>query len=130
MNELTILTKDSSNFSALGFRDNIVSLLADYDYVMLFSEKEGLPITLIEGAMCYKPLIVNDIGGCLEIGIPSENAFYAKDWDALKLILNTLEFVPSTEYERMALRSRQIYEDKFSYDMMLEKYVGLIQRFM
>jgi len=130
LNELINITKDSDNFSALGFRCNIVSLLVDYDYVMLFSEKEGLPITLIEGAMSYKPLIVNDIGGCLEIGIPSENAFYAKDWEALKQILNSLEFVSSQEYERMALRSRQVYEDKFTYNVMMEKYIELIHHVM
>lgn len=124
--ELRQITKDSTQFNALGFHNNVLSMLKNYDYVMLFSEKEGLPITLIEGAMCYKPLIVNDIGGCLEIGIPTKNAFCVKNWENLIEILNSLENVPEQEYDRMAKYSREIFENNFTYNKMISKYLELI----
>ncbi|KJF43883.1 glycosyltransferase [Draconibacterium sediminis] len=124
--DLKQITKDSTQFNALGFHDDVLSMLKNYDYVMLFSEKEGLPITLIEGTMCYKPLIVNDVGGCLEIGIPKINAFCAKSWENLIDILNSLENVSEQEYDRMAKSSREIFENNFTYNKMISKYLELI----
>ena len=127
LKELKRITDNSHNFRALGQCDNVVSLLKDYDYVMLFSEKEGLPLTLIEGAMAYKPLLVNDIGGCLEIGIPSQNAFCANDLESLLEVLNSLNSISEKDYERLAYNSRKVYEQKFGYDKMINKYCKLIR---
>lgn len=130
LDELQCITKNSKQFNSLGYQSNVVSMLKSYDYVMLFSEKEGLPITLIEGAMCYKPLIVNDVGGSLEIGIPAKNSFCAKNWNELLELLNSLETLTDEEYERMARSSREIFNNNFTYHKMIKKYNGLIRNVM
>lgn len=124
--ELLELTKDSPNFKAIGFYPNVAEMIQKYDYVLLYSTIEGLPISLIEACMCGKPIICNDVGGNIEIGRVGKNAFVANDWDELLKLLNELPNVSSNEYERMCHESRRIYEDNFSIELFRDNYAKLI----
>lgn len=48
-------------------REDIWDYIADADYVVLLSDSEGLPNTVLEGLAYQKPCIVTDIGGCTEL---------------------------------------------------------------
>lgn len=121
-------SKDDKHFEAVGFVDDIHSFIKDFDYVLLFSTKEGLPISLMEGSMYGKPLILNNVGGNLEIGFPGQNAFLAENWDDLVTVINSLPNSSSSLYNSMSLKSREIYDIYFKYDIMLKKYVDLIHK--
>lgn len=122
------LVGDNSQFKILGFVENVPQLIKECDYMLLYSVMEGLPITLIEATMCGKPLILNDVGGNLEIGIPNENAFIVSDWEDLISTLNHLPDIKADQYERMSKKSREIYEEKFQYETMIVKYKNLIDK--
>ncbi|MFD2147079.1 glycosyltransferase [Mucilaginibacter antarcticus] len=66
----------SINFKALGFVENPLSIISGYDYLMLYSIQEGLPIALIEGTMFGKPLLVNNVGVILKLEYPGKMVFY------------------------------------------------------
>ncbi|MHB8724075.1 MAG: glycosyltransferase family 4 protein [Casimicrobiaceae bacterium] len=51
----------------LGQVDDMPSLLASVDVVVLPSYREGLPKTLIEAAVCALPLVTTDVPGCREV---------------------------------------------------------------
>lgn len=51
----------------LGHVDDMASLLAQVDAVVLPSYREGLPKTLIEAAACGLPLVATDVPGCREV---------------------------------------------------------------
>ena len=51
----------------LGHVEDMPSLLASVDVVVLPSYREGLPKTLIEAAACARPLITTDVPGCREV---------------------------------------------------------------
>jgi glycosyltransferase involved in cell wall biosynthesis len=51
----------------LGTREDVPALMADADLLVLSSRFEGLPITLIEGAMSALPAVATDVGGCADI---------------------------------------------------------------
>lgn len=118
---------NDTNFQALGYCSNINKVLPNYDYVMLFSQKEGLPITLIEGCMHGKPLIINDAGGNLEIGINKRNAFVVYTWEELLSSLNNLPNITDSEYLKLAQNSRLHYLKNFEYTIMIKKYIELIE---
>lgn len=128
--ELKTLVKDDINFKALGFRNDINNLLQQCDYMMLFSAHEGLPITLIEAAMCGTPIICNDVGGNLEIAHNGENAFVTNDWDNLAYILNALQTISLEDYKRLSLNSRKIYEANFTFSMFREIYLNLVNELL
>lgn len=124
--ELKSLIGEDTQFKCLGFVSDIIGLLQQSDYMMLFSSKEGLPITLIEAAMCYTPIVCNDVGGNCEIARDGQNAFVAKDWDDLICTINRLPTLNASIYMRMAERSREIYEQNFTFEKFKKNYLNLL----
>ncbi|MDB5011408.1 MAG: glycosyltransferase, partial [Mucilaginibacter sp.] len=127
--ELVEKCKNSPSFHALGFIENTHELIAKYDYLMLYSIQEGLPIALIEGAMHGKPLLVNDVGGNTEISVPGVNGILLNgDWDHVADTLNNLINLNEDEYVRMGINSRKRYETMFTYDKMISNYLTKIKQ--
>ena len=119
--------KNTANFKALGFVENVDELVKQADFLMLFSTQEGLPISLIEGIMHGKPLLVNDVGGNLEIGVPNFNAIELREnWDSLADTINSIAELTVADYQRMSTNSRKHYEKMFTYNTMVSAYVRLI----
>lgn len=119
--------RDTANFKALGFVDGVNELVKQADFLMLYSVQEGLPISLIEGTMYGKPLLVNDVGGNLEIGVPGVNGIeLTEDWNKLADQLNSLVDLSVEEYAKMSVSSRVRYEKMFTYEAMLNSYIKLI----
>lgn len=125
--EFKELTEHSEQFVCLGFRDDIYTLLQDCDFMMLFSKHEGLPITLIEAAMCGTPIVCNDVGGNTEIAINGENAFVANDWKELTKTLNGLINLDGSTYIKMSQNSRKIYEERYSFERFKQDYITLLK---
>ena len=110
-----------SQYKILGHID-IKKELANYDYVCLFSEKEGLPISLIEGCMFGKPLITNNIPSVLDINKHGYNGFVVNNWQELINCINTLPAPGSNVYSELSSNARKQYLDLFSIDKMLFEY--------
>lgn len=123
--QLKMVLDGDKQFVALGFVNDIPRLLQDSDYMMLYSKHEGLPITLIEAAMCYTPIVCNDVGGNTEIAHNGENAFVVNDWDMLIYTLNKLPDIKKEEYLKMSSMSRIIYEDNFTFEKFRKHYLDL-----
>lgn len=123
---LKSLVGEDEQFKCLGFVNDIIGLLQQSDYMMLFSSKEGLPITLIEAAMCYTPIVCNDVGGNCEIARNGQNAFVANDWEELIRTVNRLPTLDATTYMYMANRSREIYEQNFTFEKFKNNYLNLL----
>lgn len=129
--EFEKLKKTISNnhqFKVLGFREDILDLIQNSDYVLLFSKHEGLPITLIEATMCGTPIICNDVGGNCEIAYNNENAFVVNEWEELIETLNMLSTVEEETYKKMSKKSRQIYEENFTFEKFKENYLKLLKK--
>ncbi|WP_300599204.1 glycosyltransferase family 4 protein [Niabella sp.] len=115
------------NFKVLGFVNDMERLIPGYDYLMLYSVQEGLPIALLEGIMHGKPLLVNDVGGNLEIGVPQFNAIRLEDgWEGLGTQINGLNDVTGLQYAEMAANSRSHFLARFQYGQMIKEYEQLI----
>lgn len=127
LDELKNLCSDDPNFEVLGYRNDIISLLEETDYIFLFSTQEGLSITLIEGTMVGMPIVCNSVGGNPEICHDGKNGWVLNDWDALIKTLNNLPNVSLEDYRRMCNESRRIYEENFTFDIFKEKYLKLLK---
>lgn len=127
LDELKNICSDDPNFEVLGYRNDIISLLEETDYIFLFSTQEGLSITLIEGTMVGMPIVCNSVGGNPEICHDGKNGWVLNDWDALIKTLNNLPNVSQEDYRRMCNESRRIYEENFTFDIFKEKYLKLLK---
>lgn len=126
LEELRITCKDKESFSVLGFRSDVTDLMMSSDFVLLFSVHEGLPITLIEATMMGIPIICNDVGGNSEICLNGENGWVLNSWEQLIETLNGLPALTDEQYLSMCHRSREIYEDKFTFAVFKQKYLNLL----
>lgn len=124
------LIGSDNNFEALGYRNDIHDLLQKCDYMMLFSDHEGLPITLIEATMCGTPVVCNNVGGNTEIVEDGKGGFVLEkdDWDGLITLLNSLPDVTSEKYKAMSECGRKMYESQFTFEKFRKQYIELIQR--
>lgn len=117
---------NDGRFVCLGFRNDVTELLQQCDYMLLFSSQEGLPITLIEAAMCATPIICNNVGGNCEIACNGQNAFVVNEWNELAERLNSLFDMESETYLQMAHNSRRIYEENFTFEKFKTNYLTLL----
>lgn len=96
--------------------------LPKYDYVCLFSQKEGLPLSLIEAQMFAKPLITNDILPCIEINKDNETGFVCHSWTEVINRINSLPKKFENEYQTLSANSRKSFESNFDFNIMIESY--------
>lgn len=119
--------ENNPNFKYLGFVD-LQNEFYNYDYVLLFSEREGLPLSLIEACTFCKPIICNDVGGNTEIVHNGKNGYVVNSYKDLTDVLNTLPKPDSAQYKLLSQNSRQLFEDVFSEGTMLEEYLNIIEK--
>lgn len=117
---------DSDQFVVLGFRADVLKIMSECDFVMLFSKHEGLPISLIEAAMTGTPIICNPVGGNPEIAFDNKNAFVANDWCEMEECLNKLPNIPCEEYLKMSQNSIRMYDKYFTSKIFSESYINLL----
>ncbi len=63
------------NVKFLGFRNDVVDILAAADIVLLFSKREGLPNVILESMGLGKITVATAVGGIPEVIINGENGF-------------------------------------------------------
>lgn len=120
-------TKHDGRFNFIGFSNNVKKLIMESDYTMLFSEKEGLPISLIESAMLATPVICNNVGGNTEIVENEYNGFVRNDWEQLSSLLNSLQSISEENYQMLCKNSRDRYLSCFSVELFNKKYLSLVR---
>ncbi|BDD05962.1 glycosyltransferase family 4 protein [Aureibacter tunicatorum] len=112
-------------FDYLGFVEDVYSLIPKYDYVMLFSKKEGLGISLIEGCMYGRPLVARTSEGAEACGEVCKNGFNGFEVTDIVSLFDVLENLPSRdsrEFMKLSKNSRVMYEKYFSESMMIHSY--------
>lgn len=116
----------SPQYHYLGFI-NMDDALNQYDYVCLFSQKEGLPLSLIYGLLFGKPLLTNTIPAVLDVNKVGETGFAFESMDELITGLNHLPMPGSEEYNQMSVGARKRYEEKFTEKRMITCYKRIIE---
>ena len=77
----------------LGARRDVAELMAASDLLVQCSAFEGLPITLIEGAMSALPTVATDVGGCAEIVEDGVSGLLVPPGDPERLADSVLDIV-------------------------------------
>lgn len=127
---LELARKFCSSYEYLGHIEDLPAKLPKYDFVMLFSEKEGLPVSLVEGIMFGKPCIARNVGGCSEVVIDNYNGFIVENFEDLQNVLKKISSLTEEEYIRLSKNARSLYLEKFTEEKMLEKYKNYILKIL
>jgi sugar transferase (PEP-CTERM/EpsH1 system associated) len=109
-----------------GSSDKVPSLLRAMDLFVLPSLNEGISNTILEAMACGVPVIASRVGGNPELVIPGLNGelFAAGDVQALSTLLQRYLDDPALR-QRQALSARQQALERFSLQVMLQRYLKL-----
>jgi len=114
-------------FEFLGYINQVSSYFYYFDYVMLTSLNEGLPITLIEALATGTPIITNNVGGNLEILCPNKNGFIvSNDLSDISKVLSSIPTRNSTKYKSMADNAINKFSVEFTHEKMIHDYIKYI----
>jgi glycosyltransferase involved in cell wall biosynthesis len=108
-------------YHILGHID-VMKELYKYDYVCLFSQKEGLGNVLIEACVFGKPMVTNDVEAVLEINKRGYNGFVAINWVELVNCINSLPDRTTDEYKILSSNARKQYLEYFTLEKMIFQY--------
>jgi len=101
--------------SVLGFVENIAEVWASAHIAVLPSQREGLPLSLLEAAACGRPLIATDVPGCRAVIRPGINGLLVPlgDADALADAIDQLA-ADAALRRKFGQASRELVEREFS----------------
>ncbi|MEA1922991.1 MAG: glycosyltransferase family 4 protein [Pseudomonadota bacterium] len=100
----------------LGMQNDMPALYQQVDIVCLPTRyREGIPVALLEGAACGKPLVATDMPGCREIVHSGKNGFLVPPGNetALAQALEKLLLDPALR-QGFGLYGRELVESQFS----------------
>ena len=90
---------------------------------------EGMSNALLETLACARPIITTDKPGCRELVNDGVNGFLIKQKDSNDLIEKVEKFLSlsNTDRKKMGLQGRKLVEEKFSRDIVINKYIKAIE---
>ena len=103
----------------LGFREDVAELLKLADVSVSASNREGLPLNILEGMAMKNPLVVTNVRGNRDLVTNKKNGFVVNDLNEFIVAVLTLYHFPN---QRAAFgeQSRQDVES-YSLDVILEE---------
>jgi glycosyltransferase involved in cell wall biosynthesis len=118
--------------SYLGHTDEVAPFIAQADCIVLPSYREGIPLSLLEGASMSKALIATDVAGCRELIRDGVNGYLCKkkDWVDLAGKMEKYYQLPAEEKRRMGVEGRNWILERFNREFIVGIYLDKIKAFL
>lgn len=126
MPDLRELARDfelSADF--LGNRDDVTSILAAADVVVLTSDNEGVPLALIEAGVANRPVVATDVGSVREVVIHEETGLLVSTDPTMIAEAITLLLRHPAMRDEMGRRAGQHCSSHFSEEVFVGRHSDL-----
>jgi glycosyltransferase involved in cell wall biosynthesis len=116
----------------LGTNDDVPSVIADVDCVVLPSYREGISQVLLEAASMAKPIIATDVPGCREVVEDGVNGYLckAKNVDDLAMQMEKMLLLEEEVCREMGNKGREKVIDEFDEAVVNRKYLAKIEEIL
>ncbi len=111
--------------SFVGVCNNVDTYLNKSDIYILPSEDEGLPMAILEAMRASLPIVSTPVGGIPELLTDGYNGVIIHP--SVDSVRNFLGNIRSYEWGLMGKNSRQLFEEKFTVDKMVDEYSKLLK---
>lgn len=110
----------------LGVRRDVARLLAASDVFVLSSDREGLPIAVLEAMAAGKPVVATGVGDLPLVVRDGETGRVVPDGDAKAMAEAVIEVLSDEKQSReMGERARCLVAEEFSLKAMIERHAQL-----
>jgi sugar transferase (PEP-CTERM/EpsH1 system associated) len=132
IDELIEMTKklgiDKSVFFT-GNRSDIPHILNLIDIFVLSSDREGLPMTILEAMACGKPVVGTDIGGNREAVIDGETGYIVPPRHPLLMSEAIIKLIESPELrKKMGEKGRERFLKNFTAEKMVQNTENIYEK--
>ena len=116
----------ADKFFFTGWRQDMPSVYADSDVVVLCSKNEGTPVTLIEAMASGRAVVSTDVGGVKDIVTDGKTGILVAPHrvDRLAIAIGQLADIPEIR-NRLAQNARRSVATRFSVDRLVEDITRL-----
>jgi len=114
----------------LGWQSNIEQVLAAVDFVILTSDNEGMPLSLIQAGMASRPVVATNVGSVREIvedgytGVITSVSVNEIALAVERLVLDKGEMV------RLGENARKVTKEEFSLERLVLDHENLYRRLL
>ncbi|HEY4288728.1 MAG TPA: glycosyltransferase family 4 protein [Puia sp.] len=115
----------------LGHTDKVAPFIEQADCIVLPSWREGLPLSLLEGASMCKALVATDTPGCRALVDDAANGYLCREKDAASLAekMTLYYHLPAEAKTRMGLAGREKVLSAFTREKIAAIYLEKISSF-
>jgi glycosyltransferase involved in cell wall biosynthesis len=112
----------------LGHSDEVAPFIQKADCIVLPSYREGMPLSLLEGASMCKALIATDTPGCRSLIEEGVNGFLCREKDAADLAKKMAAYyhLPAAAKRQMGLEGRKKVQQSFTREIVTGIYLEKI----
>jgi glycosyltransferase involved in cell wall biosynthesis len=112
--------------SYLGQTDDVAPFIEAADCIVLPSYREGMPLSLLEGASMCKALIATDTAGCRDIIQDGVNGYLCRQKDGQDLADKMEKYyqLPSEDKRQMGIAGRERILQHFTQEIITQIYLG------
>lgn len=113
----------------IGTSDDVKSVIAEADCIVLPSYREGLSRVLLEAASMAKPIITTNVPGCREVVDDGINGYLCevKNANSLAEQMKKMMLLSDEERQEMGRRGREKVIREFDEKIVIEKYRKVIE---
>lgn len=124
------ITETPENVFFLGNIPNAAKYCSMADLFVLPSEYEGLPIVIIEAMSAGKPVVASNVGGISELVQDGVNGYALAN--KTELFVEKIDYILANQqvYDRMSMKSKEIYEKDFTVGRMVAEYKKVYNRIL
>lgn len=120
---------DGSGVELLGARADMPDLMLAADVVVLTSEAEALPMSILEAMSLARPVVSTDVGGVREAVVDGETGFVTAPGDAHGAARALLALAADPQRaRRMGEAGRERQRERFDGDSMVDGYLAALER--
>ncbi len=113
----------------LGWQRDITDLYAAADCMVLTSDNEGMPVTLIEAAMAGVPCVTTDVGSTREVVLNEVTGFVVES-SASAVADGLIRLLDNDLRSRMGTAAREWAEAKFGTRRLIADHEALYERLL
>ena len=114
----------------LGWREDIETVLAACDLVLLTSDNEGTPLSLIQAGMARLPIVATNVGSINEIVLDKETGFLT-DLSVSSLAESVMKLASSQSLrEKMGERAHQYTIQRYGVERLVDDHQKLYEELL
>lgn len=123
-------TKENLPVTFLGWREDIETVLAASDLVILTSDNEGTPLSLIQAGMARLPIVATNVGSISEIVLDRETGFLT-DLSPISLAESVMKLVSSPSLrDEIGTRAHEYTIQRYGVERLVKDHQRLYENLL